>query len=572
MQKELKNLLKLSIAFVVVLVFFTLARVYFYFGNKAVFLANTDFNLMDAFIHGFAYDLKFFLAVNSIIILMFFLPFRFRNTIFWQFVVKLWFIILNNGLILLYLIDSKYYQFTGEHIKLYNLPDNTLYQQFISSLNKIDFQFNHLWDIVLAGFFIFIVLWSVFPSINKMYFERSRANLFIRFSISFFAIFILWITAKEAKDTSGDWQVRLFEKMNRPTAGLAINSPYLMLRFYYSEQLAHKKYFDEGELSALFSPKKNYISRIKSKKNVIIINVSNVITNWEEFEHNVKKLSTNYFISDNFGSQIKSIPKQMDELLLSFPAFGTVPLIKTTYALNKFQSLAEILKQNGYYVLMVSNGSGQKQYKAYHNFFGFDKLIFYKHNHKLLSKFENEARNTNKDAFFAFFQIDSGIEEVLAYIGENELNNNALIVINLPTSENTNDILAGRTLYLMPDTLDGHFVSSKTQNLDILPSVIDYLNLNKKFVSFGKSVFYKTEKRNVFQYTGKDYVILEDSLLLRYNGQSTKWLIDYKHDPDEFFDLQDSLPVQKVQLENKIRAIIQENSRRLIYNKMIIKD
>ncbi|MEN8119851.1 MAG: hypothetical protein ABFS35_05870 [Bacteroidota bacterium] len=572
MQKELKKLLKLSIAFVAVLLFFTLARLYFYFGNKAVFLANTDFNLLEAFSHGFIYDLKFIFSVNSLIILMFFLPFRFRNTIFWQFVVKLWFIILNSGLILIYLIDSKYYQFTSEHIKLYNLPDNNLYQQFISSLNKIDFQFNHLWDIVLVGVFVFIVLWSVFPSINKMSFDQGRANLFFRFTISFSAIFILWITVKEAKDKSGDWQVRLFEKMNRPSAGLAINSPYFILRNYYSEQLAYKSYFDEGELNALFSAKKNYVSRIKNKKNVIIINILNEIANWDEFENNVKKLSANYFISDNFGSQIKSISKQMDEILLSFPDFGTIPLIKTTYAFNQFQSLAEILKQNGYYVLMVANGSDKKLYKAYHNFFGFDKLIFNKHNYKLLSKFENEAKNNNKDAFFTFFQIDSGIEEVLAYIGENKLNNNALIVINLPTPENANDIHPGKTLYLMSDTLDGHFVSSKTQNLDILPSVIDYLDLNKKFIAFGKSVFYKTEKRDVFQYTGKDYVIFDDSLLLRYNGQSTKWLVDYKNDPNEFFDLQDSLPVQKVQLENKIRAIIQENSQRLINNKMMPED
>lgn len=572
MQKEFKNLLKLCVAFVAILFFFTIARLYFYFANKAVFLSNTDFNLLDAFTHGFVYDLKFVFAVNSIISLMFFLPFRFRNTIFWQFIVKLSFTVLNSALILLYLIDSKYYHFTSEHIKLFNIPDSTLYEQFISSLNKIDFQWNHSWDIVLAGLFTFIVLWSVFPSINKMYFERSRANLFFRFAITSIAIFLLWKTVSEAKDKSGEWQVRLFERMNRPTASLAINSPYYMLRIYYLEQLPHKNYFDEDELSALFSTKKNYISQIKNKKNVIVINISNVKTNWEEFEQKVKKLSTNYFTSDNFYSQIKSVPMQMDELLLSFPAFGKVPLIKTVYAFNQFQSLAEILKQNGYYALMAANGSDQKQYKTYHNFYGFDKLIIHKHNHKLLSNFENEVKNTAKDAFFVFFQIDSGLDELLTYIYDNELNINTLIVINLSTSKKTNDIQAGKTLYLMPDTLDEYFVSSMTQNLDILPSVMDYLNLSKKFIAFGKSVFSKSEKRDVFQYTGKDYVILEDSLLLRYNGQSTKWLIDYKNDPDEFFDLQDSLPVQKVRLENKIRAIIQENSQRLIYNKMVVRN
>jgi len=156
MQKEFKNLLKLSVAFIAALLFFTLARLYFYFGNKTVFFANTDFNLLDAFTHGFVYDLKFVFAINSIVILMYFLPFRFRNTIFWQFIVKLSFTVINSGLILLYLIDSKYYHLTNEHIKLFDTLDSTLYEQFIVVLNKIDFQFGNSWDIVLAGIFIFI--------------------------------------------------------------------------------------------------------------------------------------------------------------------------------------------------------------------------------------------------------------------------------------------------------------------------------------------------------------------------------------------------------------------------------
>ncbi|OQX99457.1 MAG: hypothetical protein B6I20_09880, partial [Bacteroidetes bacterium 4572_117] len=100
MQKEFKNLFKLSIAFLVVLVFFSLTRLYFYLNNLAVFSALPDFNLSDAFVYGFIYDVKFVLAVNSVIILMFFLPIRLRNTIFWQFIVKLSFTLLNGALIL----------------------------------------------------------------------------------------------------------------------------------------------------------------------------------------------------------------------------------------------------------------------------------------------------------------------------------------------------------------------------------------------------------------------------------------------------------------------------------------
>ncbi|RLD75002.1 MAG: hypothetical protein DRJ10_16070 [Bacteroidetes bacterium] len=572
MQKELKNLLKLSVAFIAIIFFFSIARLYFYFSNQDIFDTNADFNLLNAFTNGFVYDLKFVFAINSIIIVLFFLPFRFRNTIFWQFIVKLFFTILNSSLVFLSFIDSKYYHIVGEHIKFFNIPDKSLYEQFISSLNKIDFQFYHSWDIVLVGLFTFIVLWSSFPSINKMYFERSKANLYFRFVISSLSIFFLWSSINEAKDKSGDWQVDLFRRTNHPTARLAINSPYYMLRFYYSDKLANNSYFDEKELRMLFSSEKNYFSRKPNKKNIIIINYSNTIENWKKLENNVKKLGSNYYISDNFSAQIKNVPKQMDELLLSFPAFSKSPLINSPYAFNQFQSLVELLKQNGYYTVLAINGSNKNQYKPYHHFYGFDKLVSRKQNHKLLATFEKEVKNTTEDAFFVFFQIDHGINEILTYINENELNKNTLVVANIQVSEKINDMQFGKTLYLMPDTLNKYFVSPRTQNLDIYPSVVDYLNLNEKFIAFGKSVFYKTKKLEVFQYTGQDYVILEDSLLLRYNGQSTKWIIDYKNDPDEFFDLQDSLPVQTVQLKNKIRAIIQKNNEMLIQNKMTISD
>ena len=108
MQKELKNLLKLSVAFISILLFFTILRIYFYVSNQSVFLISPNFNLLKAFGYGFIYDIKFVFALNSIIILMFFLPFRFRNTIFWQFIVNLSFSTLNGTAILFYFIDSNF--------------------------------------------------------------------------------------------------------------------------------------------------------------------------------------------------------------------------------------------------------------------------------------------------------------------------------------------------------------------------------------------------------------------------------------------------------------------------------
>ena len=210
MQKELKNLLKLSLAFIAIFLFFSVVRVYFYFSNQAILEDSSDFNILNALTNGFVYDVKFIFAINSIIILMYFLPFRFRNTIFWQFIVKLSFTVLNTSLVFLYLVDSKCYKLIAEHIKFSNNLESTLLEQFNFALTKMDFQFSNSWDIVLISLFAFIVLWSSFPSINKMYFERSNTNVYFRFAITFLAAFLIWKSVNETNDKSGDWHLPRF--------------------------------------------------------------------------------------------------------------------------------------------------------------------------------------------------------------------------------------------------------------------------------------------------------------------------------------------------------------------------
>ena len=571
MQKELKNLLKLITALGTVILFFSVARVYFYFNNQDYFNNNIDFTLVKSFIYGFENDFKFIFAINSIIVLLFFLPLRLRNTIFWQFIVKFSFTVLNSGLILIYLIDSKYYSVVGEHIKLFETDNLGLYEQFISAFNKINLQYSNSWDIILAIIFTIIVMWTVFPSINKMYFEKSKSNLYFRFFISLVAAFLIWKTINEINDKSGNWQLKHFKQINRHSSVLALNSPYFLLRYYKAEKLKSHKFFDKNEIKTLFSINKKYYSRKENKKDVIIINCSKSINNWKNIESRIKKQKNNYYISNNFSKNSTNSLHKMDEILLSFPSFEKKPLIKTIYAFNEFKSIAQLLKKNNYYTILASNNDSKSLNKSYKNFYGFNSSVFNKNVNRLFERVETEIKeNTDNNNFFVFYQINSGLEEVLDNIRDNELYGEAIIVVNL-NIEQKNGLFTGKTIYLLPKSVDKDNISVRTQSVDIFPSIIDYLNIDEKFKSFGKSVFYKSENQFVFQFTGSDYLILQDSLLLRYNGQSTKWIIDYKNDPDEFFDLQDSLPVQKVILENKIRAIIQENNQSLINNDMIIK-
>jgi hypothetical protein len=568
MQKEFRNILNIIIAYAVALLIFTVVRVYFLGVMVPGNGTNSDLNLTVAFLYGFVYDAEFVFGVNGIIILLFFLPVKLRNTIFWQFIVRALFAVLNSFLILIYILDAKYYHLMNEHIRLFNLSDESIFKQFVHSVQKLEFQFNNSWDILLLSLVVFIGLWYVFPSINKMFFERSKANLYARYAASLLGVLLFLNILIRLNDNSGSWQTRVFKRMDKPTAILAINSPYAISKFYLSEQLAEEKYFDRNDLGTMFPVEKEYLGKTANKRNLFLFNISLNRTEWNKIKPEFDELGVISFISDNFSCTEKSNPMQMDELLLSVPGFNKVGLMRTNYAFNHFQTLANILKRYNYHSVMATNMPDSKYLNSSLYFYGFDKLIIDGNSNKLFAKLNKELNLLPESLFFVFFQMESGVGNLVDFVKQNDLLDKSLIVINLSFNNEGSDINYGKTIFLIPDEEKEIFIADKVQNTDILPSVIDYLNLDKKFISFGQSVFYQRGKHSIFQYTGKDYIILEDSLLLRYNGKSTKWLVDYKHDPDEFFDLQDSLPVQKVQMENKIRAIIQQYNNKLINNEM----
>ena len=573
MQKEFKNVLNLIIAYAVVLLLFTLARVYFLSVLIPKIAIRNNLNLLEAFLYGFIYDIRFVFGINGIIILLFFFPIKLRNTIFWQFIVRTLFVFVNSILILIYVIDAKYYHFMNEHLKLLNSSNESVVKQLIYAVQSISLKLNNSWDIIFLAAIIFIGLWYIFPSINKIYFERTKANLYTRGTLSFIGLVLFWNMVTCLNNNSDTWQVKVFERMNKPSTVLAINSPYSILKFYMADQLVRERYFEQNDLESMFPVKKLYRGNNKIRKNVLLFNIDWTTDINEDIKNVIKQSGTNALLVDNFNVGGRLGLKQIDEMLLSIPAFSQTGIMKTTYAFNNLESLASILNKHRYRSVFIKNVSDYHYDKAITHFYGFDTLMTINNKDALFSMFTDELNiSSQKQPVFVFYQIISNVRNLLSKLKEKNLLNNSLIIINIPKFVSDSDIAFGKTIFLMPERENISLMSNQIQNVDILPSVIDNLNIEEKFISFGESIFKKTGKQTVFQSTGNEYIIMADSLLLRYNGLSTKWLVDYKNDPDELFDLQDSLPVQKVQLEYKIRAIIQQYNNRLIDNRMILRD
>ena len=106
-----------------------------------------------------------------------------------------------------------------------------------------------------------------------------------------------------------------------------------------------------------------------------------------------------------------------------------------------------------------------------------------------------------------------------------------------------------------------------TQQADIMPSVLDYLGINKPFVAYGSSIF-SNKDGYAANYLGGIYQYFHGNYVLLFDGEKNLGLYQFKTDTM----LRNNLIKDSVQLasrmEDKLKAMIQQYNYRLLNNKM----
>jgi len=125
-------------------------------------------------------------------------------------------------------------------------------------------------------------------------------------------------------------------------------------------------------------------------------------------------------------------------------------------------------------------------------------------------------------------------------------------------------------LYFIPsDTTIVKQEDLTTQQIDLLPSILNYLRYNKKFVSFGSSIFDSTAEHVSVEYFNNLFQITKDNYSLIFDGEKSLSLFNNLLDPENKTNLLTSKPKISKQLEKTLKSIIQQYNYRLMNNKLI---
>ena len=130
--------------------------------------------------------------------------------------------------------------------------------------------------------------------------------------------------------------------------------------------------------------------------------------------------------------------------------------------------------------------------------------------------------------------------------------------------------------YHPKDTLLQHKKTDRiAQQIDIFPSVLDYLNSPATYQALGQSVFDTTHLENRYSvvYEGGIYTITGARYLLQFDGEKTTGIYDYRKDNAlannliPFTHDDEELRAEKELLEQQVKAMIQTHHEVLLENK-----
>ena len=109
------------------------------------------------------------------------------------------------------------------------------------------------------------------------------------------------------------------------------------------------------------------------------------------------------------------------------------------------------------------------------------------------------------------------------------------------------------------------------QQLDILPTILDLLNIETKFYSYGNSFFDKTNKE-ALSYIEGSYYYYRNNFMTTFTNERARNLYDFTVMKTDVSDSLASHPMEVKENEKRLKAMIQQYNRDLIMNQTTVNE
>ena len=628
--------------FLLVMIVFSLSRIFFFLINKNYFPDLDTSHLLTLLKGGTQFDLSALLYINSVYMAMQLIPFRFRSKGMYQKIAKWLFIITNSIALIINCIDIPFFRFTNRRTT-YSIFTEFSNEPF-GNIAKIIFNavFEY-WYVVVFAVVAIAGLWLFYRKPRKTI--NSQHSGFVYYVIhTVLLVIIVYYSVIGIRGGFGSYtrpitisNANKYVKNGSETA-IVLNTPFCLFRTMHRKVFKIPGYFnDEAAMNALFSPLHHPEPQGEFKPlNVVVIiweSLGKESTGFfnRELENGTYQGFTPFLDSlleqsltfkYSYGNGTKSIDA-MPSILSSIPMF-VEPFFLTSYSTNDISSLADALKQKGYYSAFFHGGPNSSMgFEAYAKIAGFDAYFGYEnynnsrdfdgtwaiwdeeflqfyasemgkmkqpfitsvftasshHPFQLPKKYAGKFPQGKHPIYQCIAYTDYAIKQFFSKMSEYEWYNNTLFVICadhicMPVHDeyftNLGQYSIPILFYHPGSNLKGLVDSIPAQQIDIMPSVLSYLNYDKPYFSFGRDVFTtNAAEKFVINYNNGIYQLLKGDYVQQFDGEKTKAIYNFKTDPFLRNNLIGQVEGQN-ETEMLIKAVVQQYLVRMTENKLRI--
>ena len=573
---------------------------------------------------GLHFDLSAIAYINILFALLHLVPGNFKNRPNFQKWLKISFFIINLVFMLVNFVDFEYYKFTGRR-STYGMITASGMENEIGGL-ILSF-LGEFWYLPLIAVILAITFWKSIPDLNsEEYSIPTKIQILKQVGIFILCLGLIFLLGRGGFQKK---PLRIVDAVNYGSttqSAIVLNTPFCILKTIgKKETLESKKFYPKEELFQIFNPVVELNPQDEPlNKNVIIIILEsfgreNLQIGQTPFLDSL--ITKSLFFENGFANGKLSIDA-VPSTLSSIPSLMNNSLITSSYSVNEIYGLPKILKDNGYYTAFFHGAfNGSQNFDQYCKLAGFDNY-FGKDEYDGPEAFDGkwgvfdeeffqfycQKMNSFKQPFFtSIFSVSSHnpytiperhknrfpkgttkIHESIAYSDfalkkffesakKQDWYDNTLFVITADhtSSEPTNSKFKTNVgkfripiLFFSPN--DNKLVGESLKNfqqIDIMPSILDYLNLQAKMVTFGKS--YQSNKDFVVYYLDNVYHYIEGDYYMAFDGDKAIGLYNFKEDELLSKNLIEKETKVKDIMENFIKAYIQTFNQRIIDNNLI---
>ena len=593
-------------------------------------LLNPNFSNLDVktFFGGALFDLSAIGFINLLFILLHLIPLGFIYKRAYQSGLKVAFYTVNLIFIATNFIDLEYFKFTGRRSSFALITAKGMENE----IGRLIISFAQEFWYILVGFLVLaIIFWKILSKPTFVY-PLDKISVKQRASQSGIMILALGVGLLMARGGFGKKPIRIVDAINYSSLGnssLVLNTPYSILKTVGKKSdLTDPKFYSDEELNEIFNPVFNSNpTEGPIKKNIVILIIEsfgdeNLRTGQTPF---IDSLATQSLYFKNGFANGKLSIDAVPSTLSSVPSLMNTSLISSNYALNNVYGLPKIMKKQGYNTSFFHGAfNGSQNFEQYCKVAGFDNY-FGKNEYvgpeafdgtwgvfdeEFLQYFNGKLTEFKQPFFSTLFTISShnpytipekyygkfrkGKRKIQESIGYTDYSlkqffksaqkeawyNNTLFVIvaDHTSSEPTTNkykTSVGKfripILFFDPSNPELKRVSEKNmQQIDVLPSILDYLKIKDNVVTYGKP--FTSDKDFVVNYLDGVYHYLKGDYYLAFDGVKAIGLYDFKKDDLLKNNLIKKDKVRTAEMEKFIKAYVQSFNQRIINDDLIIKN